>query len=844
MHRMSRAALKGLAVSMVAGAIFGLRVPSTTASSGYDQTYTSDADFGTGTLFNVNHDAPNGNQLQLDENLSTFPVMWVANGGEDTVSKIDTDGNIEVGRYRSWYPNPGGHYPHGAWTGPAPSRTAVDADGNAYVLNRHFGPNSDFQAATLPASVMKILATGFIDRNGNGVMDTSTNSVPMPMGPDINKNGVPDSDTDGDGIPDDGEIKDERIAWIKQVGPVNGLGRAICIGTDGNAWVGLFNAKSYYKIQTADVNGTTTDDGVILGGPVSVAANSNGRVGQPYGCAIDNSGRLWGANIADFISEIDTATGAFAANRVHGGQNYGITVGNNLVYVADLSGGREWRTWNPTTNAAAFGPAGNSITVSLNGAGTHLFVGGQNGSTRKYALSGGGPIWSAPPSAGGLDSRGTIIDSDGNVWRIHRSNNTIAKYDGTTGALLTVLPVGAQPYTYSDASGLTAISNTQSFGTWTVTQDSGYAGTLWDTVTWNAESQGSTPAGSSIAARVRAADNAGMLASLSWTPVVNGVAISGITGRYIQVEMRLNAATNGDTPILSDVRVQGHAPNSAPTANAGPDQNLICNAACQGEVHLDASGSTDPDKDELTYEWSGPFGTVAGAVADVLVPRGTHTITLKVTDPAGESSEDTLVVTAVDVTAPTLVAPASITVSQGAACGLTPVSLAAATATDACGPTTVASDAPAAFPVGSTVVTFTATDSSGNVSTASATVTVVDTTAPSIDSVTPNTTTLWPPNHQMVPVTVSWTFTDCDATTACQIVSVASSEPANSIGDGNTEVDYEIVSNNTVRLRAERQGPNAGRVYTITVRCTDAAGNSTDRTTTVTVPHDQRPSRR
>jgi hypothetical protein len=40
-------------------------------------------------------------------------------------------------------------------------------------------------------------------------------------------------------------------------------------------------------------------------------------------------------------------------------------------------------------------------------------------------------------------------------------------------------------------------------------------------------------------------------------------------------------------------------------------------------------------------------------------------------------------------------------------------------------------------------------------------------------------------------------------------------------------------------LRAERSGTGSGRVYTITVQCTDAAGNSTTKTVTVTVAHDQ-----
>ena len=65
------------------------------------KTYTLNADFDQGTSLNVNHLSPD--QLQLNVVTSTFPFLWVANGGEDTVSKIDTKNNKEVARYRTWF---------------------------------------------------------------------------------------------------------------------------------------------------------------------------------------------------------------------------------------------------------------------------------------------------------------------------------------------------------------------------------------------------------------------------------------------------------------------------------------------------------------------------------------------------------------------------------------------------------------------------------------------------------------------------------------------------------------------------------------------------------------------
>lgn len=98
---------------------------------------------------------------------------------------------------------------------------------------------------------------------------------------------------------------------------------------------------------------------------------------------------------------------------------------------------------------------------------------------------------------------------------------------------------------------------------------------------------------------------------------------------------------------------------------------------------------------------------------------------------------------------------------------------------------------------------------------------------------------LWPPNHKMRAVTVSVDASDVCSGVSCKIISVSSDEDENGKGDGNTSPDYEITGDLTVDLRAERSGLGDGRVYTITVECTDGSGNSSESTVTVSVPHDQ-----
>ena len=131
-----------------------------------------------------------------------------------------------------------------------------------------------------------------------------------------------------------------------------------------------------------------------------------------------------------------------------------------------------------------------------------------------------------------------------------------------------------------------------------------------------------------------------------------------------------------------------------------------------------------------------------------------------------------------------------------------------------------------------------ASDTSDPVSTnnsAAAAITVTN-TLPTVTGVSASTTRLWPANHKMVDVAIGYAAADqCGPVTT--VLSVTSSEAVDGAGDGNTSPDWEVVSGNLVRLRAERSGGGAGRVYTITVSATDAAGQTSQSSVAVTVPH-------
>jgi hypothetical protein len=115
-----------------------------------------------------------------------------------------------------------------------------------------------------------------------------------------------------------------------------------------------------------------------------------------------------------------------------------------------------------------------------------------------------------------------------------------------------------------------------------------------------------------------------------------------------------------------------------------------------------------------------------------------------------------------------------------------------------------------------------------------------DTLAPAFKSLTASSTALWPPNHHMVPVTVTAELVDLlDSAPTARIVSVSSNEPIDGEDDGSTSPDWEITGPLTVNLRAERSGTGTGRIYTIQVEGRDAAGNTTLQAVSVSVPLDR-----
>lgn len=132
-------------------------------------------------------------------------------------------------------------------------------------------------------------------------------------------------------------------------------------------------------------------------------------------------------------------------------------------------------------------------------------------------------------------------------------------------------------------------------------------------------------------------------------------------GRYLPAAARANDGalfvTGGNTPsgLTNSVEMLlTVSPNRAPLAHAGPDLTLEC-VHGSADARLDASGSSDPDGDLLSYAWLENGAVIASGVDVTLaLAPGAHEFVLRVSDDAGAVAEDAVVVTVADSRPPTI----------------------------------------------------------------------------------------------------------------------------------------------------------------------------------------------
>ncbi|MGI0093905.1 MAG: HYR domain-containing protein, partial [Nitrosotalea sp.] len=229
-----------------------------------------------------------------------------------------------------------------------------------------------------------------------------------------------------------------------------------------------------------------------------------------------------------------------------------------------------------------------------------------------------------------------------------------------------------------------------------------------------------------------------------------------------------------------------------------------------------------------------------------------------------------------DHTPPSITAPADITIEATGI--LTPVSIGQATGTDNSGIASITSNAPPKFPLGITMITWTAIDNGGNVAKVVQKITVVDTTSPVLTAPQPVTVEATTPDHNSVDIglpavndavgvesvtndappylsigktTVTWKALDTsgNSATATQVVTVKDTTPpvihapsditqeATSPSANIVNLDNATVTDNGLIQSVTNNAPSVfplGKT-TVTWIATDQSGNSVKATQVVNI---------
>ena len=192
----------------------------------------------------------------------------------------------------------------------------------------------------------------------------------------------------------------------------------------------------------------------------------------------------------------------------------------------------------------------------------------------------------------------------------------------------------------------------------------------------------------------------------------SGVSYSGLgdgTHTFVVRATNLLLETGSDSQSWA---VDNTGPSFSP-----PDIVVDVNDVTTSPVSFNP-GASDPHG--ATVSCSPPSGSS--------FPLGTNTVSCTATDSLGNTTSDSFTVTVRDVIPPTVTTPGTTTVSvNGVTAAAVSFTVTASAGTPSCSPASGSS-----FPLGTTLVTCTATDAAGNTGSASFNVVVRDTTAPTV----------------------------------------------------------------------------------------------------------------
>jgi gliding motility-associated-like protein len=495
-----------------------------------------------------------------------------------------------------------------------------------------------------------------------------------------------------------------------------------------------------------------------------------------------------------------------------------VTAGNTYTVTATSAAGctstaSETVTFNanPAVTVTANGPTvfcqGGSLTLTATGGSNYVWSNGDQGASTTVNQS--GSYFVTVTNAAGCTTQSSLVNvtvnavpvvatingansvceggnmtltsaTAGGVWT--STNNFIATIDGAGN--VTGLNAGSTTITYTvSVNGCTASTVAQ-------------INILNNPVTPTITASGATslcPGGSVVLF----ASNA---ANYQWsngpqTPFI----VATQSGAYTVTATGLNGCSATSLPVNVFI-----GDNTAPVLTAPLNVTVTPNLGCEA----------------IGVELGTPVTSDNCSVASVsndapaIFPIGTTTVTWTVTDGSGNTTTATQLVTVVDQTAPTVFAPANVTVSSNNFCEATGVDLGTPNATDNCtNNLTITNNAPATYPLGTTTVTWTVTDAAGNITTVDQTVTVIDETAPVV--LLASTSVILDANGN---ATIAFEDLDNGSFDNCGIASVVISQ---------SEFDCSNVGNNLLSVTiTDNSGNQTTAQVLITVIASDACGGS------------------
>ncbi len=347
-------------------------------------------------------------------------LIWIANSGQGTVSKINTETGVELGRYIVRADSAG-----------SPSRTSVNRFGDVAVANRNGG-------------VTKVTANILHCEESNGIPDIQTSQGPddiLPWG------------------------EDECVAWFTDVPhadnrPIawtNGVfNDETCLWEDIDVWT----AWSDWASGTAVVALLDGDSGEFIQEvPIPDLPNPWPSWHGFYGAAVDADDNVWlsqlqGANPQQaWLVKVDRADFSYTGYPVPEEGGYGMTVTNEgYVWIC----GRSTRRLDPETEQWTSVPLldGGVHTGGCMGDGEGILYRGAYSQiigvdtetlevvrTLDVGQPGDDALW------------GVAVDFDGFVWGVPRNGTRAYKVDPDLNQIVHTVEGLVSAYTYSDMTG-------------------------------------------------------------------------------------------------------------------------------------------------------------------------------------------------------------------------------------------------------------------------------------------------------------------------------------------------------------------------------------------------------